>query len=130
MENKKNETTTHFYQRTGGEQPLSLEPKEINRYFQGNYAKVWAMHHGYIANFRSLEGTTIKFDLITDPRLPKNQYAFMKLCIFIAGLYREKITLLKEITHFEVDHYFADDIIGYHLSGNELDQLPEYNSRI
>jgi len=115
------------FTKTGGGQPSTLDADQINKFFKGNYAKQWAMIKGYISTFKSYKNGIIYFDLITDPRC-KNEPFFLSK--FIASEYRNKVSVLKDATSFEVSQFEAKDIIGFLLAESEFDKLHAYNERM
>ncbi len=129
MDNNQKTIELSLFYKTGGSQPTDLTTSNVNRYFVSNYAKVWAMQEGFISYFKGLDEFTIKFDLITDPRIPTNLY-YISLCNFIAKTYKENVTQLKDITNFEVNHFIASDIIGFNVNENEIEKQNEYSKRM
>ena len=111
----------------GGPQPETLAPDAINHYFIGNFAKQWAMRDGYLPSFLSYENGSIQFKLVTDPRI--EGVFWIRLCKFIAYQYKTNVALLKDATHFEVEHYKANDIIGFTVDADDTDKLVEYSKR-
>jgi hypothetical protein len=118
----------HVFMKTGGHQPTTLDSKEIDGYFVGNIAKVWAMTKGFIANFQSFENGELRFKLITDPRC--NNVVYMSLCKYIAKSFKDNVALLRDAASFKAEHYIANDIIGFNLAGDEMLKLEEYEKRV
>lgn len=116
-----------FFVKNGGDQPVTLDPDAVNHFFKKNYAKIWAMQDGFIANFTKYEDGKIHFDIISDPRFTGDEHM---LSSFIAREYRNKVALLKDATSYEARHYLAKDIIGFLLNGAETALLAAYNERV
>ncbi|MEJ7611102.1 MAG: hypothetical protein WKF88_07985 [Ferruginibacter sp.] len=116
-----------IFMKTGGDQPDSPDAAAINKFFKGNYAKVWAMTKGYISTFKSYDNGEIIFDMITDPRCQDDDYMLSR---FIASEYKSKVTVLAEATSYEAHHFKANDIIGYNLPAAETDKICEYDVRV
>lgn len=117
-----------FFMKTGGSLPTTSDAEEINKYFNGNLAKRWAMCDGYLPTYTGYENGVIKFDLVTDPRC--TGLYWISLCNNIAAQYKKQVEFLKDATHFEVDHYIANDIIGFKINANDQARLSEYNYRV
>lgn len=117
----------HVFTKTGGGQPSTLDADQINNFFTGNYAKQWAMTKGYIPTFRSYKNGRIYFDLISDPRCKDDPFLLSK---FIAGEYRNNISLLNDATSFEASQFEAKDMIGFLVTASELDQVEGYHERM
>lgn len=115
-EEKKITASIHIFQKTGGEQPTSLDPQEINKFFKGNIAKDWAMRLGYIPTFTDYKNGVIFFDIISDPRFTGSDLMLAKQ---IASIYAKNITLLKGTTSYEANHFKANDIIGFLVKKDE-----------
>lgn len=92
---KKITASIHIFNKTGGEQPTNLDPKEINHFFKGNYAKDWAMRLGYIPTFTDYKDGVLYFNIISDPRFKCSDLILAKQ---LAGVYAKNITLLKDAT--------------------------------
>jgi len=116
------------FMKTGGPQPDTLDANAINKFFQGNLAKRWAMCDGYLPIYTGYENGVIQFELITDPRC--TGLYWISLCNHIANQYKEHVRLLKDATHFKAEHFIANDIIGYNINANNTDQLNKYNDRV
>lgn len=109
---EKPNTNLHVFLKTGGPQPTSLEPSEINQYFLGNYAKVWIMTRGFYPIFKDYKEKTIAFKLIIDPRFHGDG---LLLSMWIAKQYKMEVDLLRDAEFFDVNEYHANDIIGFHV---------------
>jgi len=114
--------------KTGGPQPETLDPEAINKYFIGNFAKQWAMRDGYIPTYLGYENGVIRFKLVSDPRI--TGIYWISLCNYIAYHYKTKVKLLKDATNFEVEHFVANDIIGFNIEANNPEKLKEYDARL
>ncbi|MBL0330073.1 MAG: hypothetical protein IPP64_11805 [Bacteroidetes bacterium] len=117
----------HIFHKTGGEQPTNLDPKAINHFFKGNYAKDWAMRLGYIPTFKDYKDGVIHFDIISDPRCEDHDFF---LAHFIASEYLKKVTVLKDATNFIANYFKANDIIGFLITSDEKDQLESLKERM
>ncbi|HMQ07599.1 MAG TPA: hypothetical protein PKC30_09890 [Saprospiraceae bacterium] len=126
MENSKNFNLITFL-KNGGNQPIALSPVEVDKYFLGNYFKRWPMMDGFLPKFQHYKDQCIHFHLITDPRCDTQ---YLMLCKFIASKYKEKIALLSDAKKFEVHHFIANDIVGFHISAFEIDKIGEYSQRV
>jgi hypothetical protein len=115
------------FMKTGGEQPQELIADTINKFFIGNYAKVWAMTRGFTSTFKSYNNGEISFDMITDPRCKEHDFLLAR---FIASEYKNKVALLKDATSFDVHHFKANDIIGYNLQESEWHLFQSYDERV
>ena len=124
----KKTVTLQLFMKTGGPQPETWEPEAINKYFIGNFAKQWAMCDGYLPTYLSYENGVIRFKLVTDPRI--TGIYWISLCNFIAYQYKSKVGLLKDATNFDVEHYMANDIIGFNIEADNLEKLKEYDARL
>ena len=120
--------TLHLFMKTGGPQPETWDPEAINKYFIGNIAKQWAMCDGYLPTYLGYENGVIKFKLLTDPRI--TGIYWISLCNYIANQYKAKVALLKDATNFDVEHYMANDIIGFNIEADNPEKLKEYDSRL
>ena len=119
--------SVQLFMPNGGPQPEQLTPIYINHYFIGNFAKQWAMRDGYLPTFLSYENGIIQFKLVTDPRI--EGVFWIRLCKFIAYQYKTHVALLKDATKFEVEHYMANDIIGFTVDADDTEKLNEYSDR-
>ena len=119
--------SVQLFMPNGGPQPLQLAPDAINHYFIGNFAKQWAMRDGYLPTFLSYEDGLIQFKLVTDPRI--EGVFWIRLCKFIAYQYKTNVALLKGATKFEVEHYMANDIIGFTVDADDTEKFIEYSER-
>ena len=125
--NEKVSKKLHIFGKTGGPQPTSLDPKSIDHFFIRNFAKTWCMTQGFQPNFKRYENGRIYFDVITDPRFTGDGFF---LSMFIASEYKMHVDLLKDATHFQAEQFLAKDIIGFLLSSDERDKLPEFTARM
>jgi len=116
--------TLQLFMKTGGPQPETWDPKAINKYFIGNFAKQWAMCDGYLPTYLGYENGIIRFKLVTDPRI--TGIYWISLCNYIANQYKAQIGLLKDATNFEVEHFMANDIIGFNIEADNPEKLKEY----
>ena len=107
--------------KTGGPQPETWDPEAINKYFIGNFAKQWAMCDGYIPTYLGYENGVIRFKLVTDPRI--TGIYWISLCNYIANQYKSKVGLFKDATNFDVEHFMANDIIGFNKKPMTLRNL-------
>lgn len=117
-----------LFMKTGGSQPESGDANAIDKFFKGNLAKSWAMCDGYIPTYTSYSNGVINFDLVTDPRC--TGLYWISLCNHIANHYKEHVKLLKDATHFKVEHFIANDIIGFMVNANDTDNFNKYNDRV
>ena len=124
----KKTVTLHLFMKTGGPQPEIWDPEAINKYFIGNFAKQWAMHDGYIPTYLGYENGIIRFKLVTDPRIKVNYW--ISLCNYIANQYKAQIRLLRDATNFEVEHFMANDIIGFNIEADNPEKFKEYDVRL
>ena len=120
--------TLHLFMKNGGPQPETWDTDAINKFFIGNYAKQWAMRDGYMPTYLGYENGVIKFKLVTDPRI--TGIYWISLCNFIAYQYKTQVNLLRDATNFEVDHYMANDIIGFNIEADDPEKLKEYDARL
>ena len=120
--------TLNLFMKTGGPQPDTWEPEAINKYFIGNFAKQWAMCDGYLPTYLGYENGIIKFKLVTDPRI--SGIYWISLCNFIAYQYKTKVGLLKDATNFDVEHYMANDIIGFNIKADDPEKFNEYDAKL
>jgi hypothetical protein len=114
--------------KTGGPQPETWDPEAINKYFIGNIAKQWAMCDGYMPTYLGYENGVIKFKLVSDPRI--TGIYWISLCNYIAYQYKTQVNLLRDASNFEVDHYMANDIIGFNIEADDPEKLKEYDARL
>ena len=117
-----------LFMKTGGAQPTTLDAEIINKFFQGNLAKRWAMCEGYLPTYTGYENGVIHFELLTDPRC--TGLYWISLCNNIAIQYKIHVDVLKNATNFEVKHFIANDIIGYNIKANDLEKLNKYQARV
>ena len=120
--------TLHLFMKTGGPQPETWDTDAINKFFIGNLAKQWAMCDGYMPTYLGYENGVIKFKLVTDPRI--TGIYWISLCNYIANQYKVQVNLLKDASNFEVDHYMANDIIGFNIEADDPEKLKEYDARL
>jgi len=124
----KKTVTLQFFMKTGGPQPETWDPDAINKYFIGNFAKQWAMCDGYIPTYLGYENGVIRFKLVSDPRI--TGIYWISLCNCIAYQYKTKVELLRDATNFEVEHFMANDIIGFNIEADNPEKLKEYDARL
>ena len=120
--------TLHLFMKNGGPQPETWDTDAINKFFIGNLAKQWAMCDGYMPTYLGYKNGVIKFKLVTDPRI--TGIYWISLCNFIAYQYKTQVNLLRDATNFEVDHYMANDIIGFNIEAYDPEKLKEYDARL
>lgn len=118
----------NFFMKTGGPQPTTKDAKTINKYFQGNLAKRWAMLDGYLPTYTDYANGVIKFDLVTDPRC--TGLYWISLCNTIAIHYKQQIDFLKDATNFEVNHFIVNDIIGFNIDAGDDEKLVKLDYRV
>ena len=123
----KKTVTLNLFMKTGGPQPENWDPDAINKFFIGNFAKQWAMCDGYLPTYLGYENGVISFKLVTDPRI--TGIYWISLCNFIAYQYKTKVGLLKDATNFDVEHYMANDIIGFNIEADDPEKFKEYDAR-
>ena len=124
----KKTVTLQLFMKTGGHQPESWDPDAINKYFIGNFAKQWAMCDGYLPTYLGYENGVISFKLVTDPRI--TGIYWISLCNYIAKQYKAKVRLLKDATNFDVEHFMANDIIGFNIEADNPEKFNEYDARL
>jgi hypothetical protein len=124
----KKTVTLQLFMKTGGPQPETLDPEAINKYFIGNFAKQWAMRDGYIPTYLGYENGVIRFKLVTDPRI--TDIYWISLCNYIANQYKAQVRLLRDATNFEVEHFMANDIIGFKIEADNPEKFKEYDARL
>ena len=124
----KKTVTLQLFMKTGGPQPETWDPEAINKYFIGNFAKQWAMWDGYLPTYLGYENGVIRFKLVTDPRI--SGIYWISLCNFIAYQYKTKVGLLKDATNFDVEHFMANDIIGFNIEADNPEKFKEYDARL
>ena len=124
----KKTVTLNLFMKTGGPQPETWDPEAINKYFIGNFAKQWAMCEGYLPTYKGYENGVIRFKMVTDPRI--TGIYWISLCNFIAYQYKTKVELLKEASNFEVEHFMANDIIGFVIEADNHEKFNEYYARL
>ena len=124
----KKTVTIQLFMKTGGPQPESWDPDAINKYFIGNFAKQWAMCEGYLPTYLGYENGVIRFKLVTDPRI--TGIYWISLCNYIAYQYKAHVGLLRDATNFEVNHFMANDIIGFNIEADNPEKFKEYDARL
>jgi hypothetical protein len=124
----KKTVTLHLFMKTGGPQPETWDPEAINKYFIGNFAKHWAMCDGYLPTYLGYENGIIKFKLVSDPRI--TGIYWISLCNYIAKQYMDHVWLLRDATNFEVEHFIANDIIGFNIEADNPEKFKEYDARL
>ncbi len=124
----KKTVTLHLFMKTGSPQPETWDPEAINKYFIGNFAKHWAMCDGYLPTYLGYENGIIKFKLVSDPRI--TGIYWISLCNYIANQYKAQVRLLRDATNFEVEHFMANDIIGFNIEADNPEKFKEYDARL
>lgn len=124
----KKTVTLHLFMKTGWPQPETWDPEAINKYFIGDFAKNWAMCDGYLPTYLGYENGIIKFKLVSDPRI--TDIYWISLCNYIANQYKAQVRLLRDATNFEVEHYMANDIIGFNIEADNPEKFKEYDARL
>ncbi len=114
--------------KTGGPQPETWDPEAINKYFIGNFAKKWSMYDWYLPSFLGYENGIIRFKLVTDPRI--TGIYWISLCNYIAKQYKAHVGLLRDAINFEVEHFMANDIIGFNIEADDSEKFKEYDARL
>jgi len=117
-----------LFMKTGGAQPTTWDAKAINKYFQGNVAKRWAMLNGYLPTYTGYANGVIQFDLVTDPRC--TGLYWNSLCSNIAVHYKQQIDFLKDATNFKVTHFIVNDIIGFNINAGDDEKFIKLNDRV
>lgn len=124
----KKTVTLQLFMKTGDPQPDTWDPEAINKYFIGNFAKQWAMLDGYLPTYLGYENGVISFKLVSDPRITGINW--ISLCNYIAHQYKTKVELLKDATNFDVEHFMANDIIGFNIEADNPEKFKEYDARL
>jgi hypothetical protein len=124
----KKTVTLQLFMKTGGPQPETWDPEAINKFFIGNFAKQWAMCDGYLPTYLGYENGVIRFKLVTDPRI--TDIYWISLCNYIANQYKAQVRLLRDATNFEVEHFMANDIIGFNIEADNPEKFNEYDARL
>jgi hypothetical protein len=86
------------------------------------------MRDGYIPTYLGYENGVIRFKLVSDPRI--TGIYWISLCNYIAYQYKAHVGLLRDATNFEVEHYMANDIIGFNIEADNPEKLKEYDARL
>lgn len=86
------------------------------------------MCDGYLPTYLGYENGIIKFKLVSDPRI--TDIYWISLCNYIANQYKAQVRLLRDATNFEVEHYMANDIIGFNIEADNVEKFKEYDSRL
>ena len=120
--------TLQLFMKTGGPEPETWDPEATNKYFIGNFAKQWAMCDGYLPTYLGYENGVIRFKLVTDPRI--TGIYWISLCYYIANQYKAKVGLFKDATNFDVEHFMANDIIGFNIEADDPEKFNSYDSRL
>lgn len=124
----KKTVTIQLFMKTGGPQHETWDPEAINKYFIGNIAKQWAMCDGYLPTYLGYENGVIRFKLVTDTRI--SGIYWISLCNFIANQYKTQVNILRDATNFDVEHYMANDNIGFNIEADNPEKLKEYDARL
>ena len=66
--------------------------------------------------------------MVTDPRI--TGIYWISLCNYIANQYKAKVELLRDATNFEVEHFMANDIIGFVIEADNHEKFNEYDARL
>jgi hypothetical protein len=125
---EKKTVTLQLFMKTGGPQPETWDTEAINKYFIGNFAKQRAMRDGYLLTYLGYENGVIRFKLVSDHRI--TGIYWISLCNYIAYQYKTKVALLKDATNFDVEHFMANDIIGFNIEADNPEKLKEYDARL
>ena len=75
------------------------------------------MCDGYLPDYLGYENGVIRFKLVTEPRIKVNYW--ISLCSYIADQYKARVELLKDATNFDVEHFMANDIIGFNIEADD-----------
>lgn len=98
------------FERFESDQPSGNDAFEIDWYFKENFAKVWAISHGFLPTFTGYSEGTIKFEILKDQRFDGDLFV---LCRWLATEYRSKTTILKDAVRFEADILTVNTDIGF-----------------
>jgi hypothetical protein len=49
---------------------------------------------------------------------------------YIAKQFKARVGLLKDATNFEVEHFMANDIIGFNIEADDPEKLKVYDARL
>jgi hypothetical protein len=49
---------------------------------------------------------------------------------YIANQYKAQVGLLKDATNFEVEHFIANDIIGFNIEADDPEKFKIYDARL
>ena len=82
----------------------------------------------WVSTYLGYENGVIRFKLVTDPRI--SGIYWISLCNFIAYQYKTKVGLLKDATNFDVEHFMANDIIGFIIEADNPEKFKEYDARL
>lgn len=124
----KKTVTLNLFMKTGGPQHETWVPETINKYFIGNFAKQWAMWDRYLPTYLGYKNGVIRFKLVTDPRI--TGIYWISLCNYIANQYKTKVELLEDAANFDVEHFIANDIIGFNIEADNPEKFKEYDARL
>ena len=86
------------------------------------------MCDGYLPTYLGYENGVIRFKLVTDPRI--TGIYWICLCNYIANQYKARVGLLKDATNFDVEHFMANDIIGFNIEADDPEKFKEYDARL
>ena len=86
------------------------------------------MRDGYLPTYLGYENGVIKFKLVSDPRI--TGIYWISLCNYIAYQYKTKVALLKDATNFDVEHFMANDIIGFNIEADDPEKFKIYDARL
>lgn len=82
----------------------------------------------WLSSYLGYENGVIRFKLVSDPRI--TGIYWISLCNYIAYQYKTKVALLKDATNFEVEHFMANDIIGFNIEADNPEKFKEYDARL
>ena len=49
---------------------------------------------------------------------------------YIANQYKARVELLNDATNFDVEHFMANDIIGFNINADDPKKFNEYDARL
>lgn len=127
VKNDKIQCSFYTFLKTGGPQPTDLNDMAIDNFFQGSYAKVWAMTKGFFCFFNSYKDGRITFEMISDSRYKGDEFLLSK---YIASEYKKRVNVLSEAKCYEARHTISKGIIGFLIGPEELKLLPWYEARV
>jgi hypothetical protein len=86
------------------------------------------MCDGYLPTYLGYENGVIRFKLVTDSRI--TGIYWISLCNYIANQYKAQVELLRDATNFDVEHFIANDIIGFNIEVDNPEKFKEYDARL